>query len=302
MDRRTLGLGVAAMVAVGVAVGVTIAKHPKHTSRDDVAAYVTQVNTVQDRLRYPLTKVLVAYRAFANTQTLGAQQARQLATAQKTLLRVQHRVAALQPPVQAKHLQVLMVRLLGDEAAVTHEVALFAAFVPKFKKALNTVHVASAQLAASLGRIETPKSHALKGSKKQVLAAQQAFAAAATTAARAQADAVSAYDAKLQVALRQLQGLTPPPAFAPAYRTQRFTLRSTRAAGAKLAAGLRNTSRADVAELGRAFTVASRKSQAISAQRTEIASIKAYNSRVRALGKDARAVQAELGRLQRVLP
>lgn len=302
MDRRTVGLGVAAMVAVGAAVGVTISKHHTHTSRDDVAAYIRSANAVQDDLRYPLTQVLIAYQAFSSAQKLGPAQAKRLETAEKTLLKVRRRVDALDPPAQAKHLHALLVRLIGDEAAVTHEVALFAGFVGRFRAELATVRSASAALGIALAKIHPPTPKTLKGTKKQIAAAQRAYAAAATAAAAAQADAISAYDDTLNVALRQLQRLTPPPAFAPAYRTQRLTLKATRDAGAKLAAGLRGAHRSNVAALGRAFTLASRKSQAISAQELEISAIRAYNARVRRLGLDASALHAEVVRLQRVLP
>lgn len=302
MDRRTVGLGVAAMVAVGAAVGVTIGKHHRHSTRDDVAAYIRRVNAVQDDLRYPLTQVLAAYRAFSNAQPLGASQAKRLDAAEKTLLKVRRRMAALDPPAPARRLHVLLVRLIGDEADVTHEVALFAAFVPKFKAELATVRTASTKLGATLATIHPPAPHTLKGTKKQIAAAQRSFAKAAAAAAATQADAIDAYDNALTVALRQLRGLTPPPALAPSYRTQGFTLATTRKAGARLSAGLRSSLRSNIAALGRAFTLASRRSQATSAQRLEIAAIRAYNARVRGLGKDASAVQSEVVRLQRTLP
>ena len=302
MDRRTVVLGVAAAVAVGAAVAVTIDKRHKHTARDDVAAYIKQVNAVQDDLRYRLTKVASAYQAFAGSSTVGPAEARQLATAEQTLLRVQRRTAALVPPPQAAHLHRLLLRLVGHEAAMTHEVALLAAFLPGFKAALATVKTASAQLGTALAKIKPPTPHTLRGTKAKILAAQKVFNAAAGAAAGAQADAVTAYDAKLLVALRQLSKLRPPQAFAPAYRTQRSSLRGTRIAGAKLASALRSSNRSDVATLGRAFTISTRKSQSISAQRAQIAAVRAYNARVRAIGNDASAVQNELLKLQRTLP
>lgn len=302
MDRRTLGLGIAAVVAVGAVVAVTIGHHRKHTSRDAVASYVDEVNTIQDDLRYPLTKVEVAYRTFGSGGSLDVHQAEQLRTAQQTLIEVQRRVARLQSPPQARRLRRLIVRLVGDEASITHEVALLAAFLPGFEASMRNVHAASAQLGAALARIHPPASHAIRGTKKQIRAAQTAFTAAATKAASLQAEAIRAYDRRIEAGLRQLSRLTPPPAFAPALRTQRRTLRTTRDAGERLVAGLTDPNRSDVPRLGRAFTVASRSSQAISAQRAEIAAVRAYNARVRALGNDAIVVRAEVVRLQRALP
>ena len=302
MDRRTLGLGIAAAVAVGAVVAVTISHHRKHTPRDAVAAYLSQVNGIQDDLRYPLTKVEVAYRTFDSGQTLDASQAEQLRTAQQTLLKVQRRLAHLTPPPEGRRLRRLLLRLVGHEASITHEVALIAAFLPGFEAALRTVHGASAQLGASLAKIHPPAAHSLRGTKKQVVAAQKAFATNSRRAASAQADAIRAYDARIAVGLRQLSMLNPPPAFAPELRSQRFTLKTTREAGARLVAGLQSPNRSDVARLGRAFTVASRHSQAISQQRAEIAAVRAYNGRVRTIGDDAVAVRAEVTRLQRMVP
>jgi hypothetical protein len=125
---------------------------------------------------------------------------------------------------------------------------------------------------------------------------------AAVVSAAAQADAVDAYDAALIPVLRAFRRLHPPKALAPADAAQIRALEATRTTGARLSAGLRSTNRAGVPALGRAFTLASRVSQSVAAQRAEIRAIKAYNARARAITAAAGRVQAEVARLQRTLP
>ena len=53
-------------------------------------------------------------------------------------------------------------------------------------------------------------------------------------------------------------------------------------------------------ELNRRFTEASRLSASVPAQKAEIAAVKAYNARVRAIGRAQSAIQLEIVRLQRL--
>jgi hypothetical protein len=141
----------------------------------------------------------------------------------------------------------------------------------------------------------------VRGTAKQIARARSAFAVEATKAAAAQADAVDAYDITLAGVVRRLRGLRPPGVMAPAFRTEVRMLEATRAAGAALARELRRSNRSRVPALSRALTVAARLSGTLAAQRAEIAAVKAYDARVRALGVDATRVQSEVTRLQRTL-
>lgn len=301
MDRRTVVLGVAAAAAVGLAVFVSLPHHHHRTARDDVAAYVRRVNAVQASLRIPLTRVSLAYQHFAQKRRLGNVEAAELTHARATLVRVRRRLARLPTPPAARRLRLLVLRLIDDEANVTAEVAQIAGFLPRFDRVIRRVHAADVGLAQGIAGVTTPTSHRLKGSKKAVLKAQAAFAAASAAAASQQADVVDGYDAKLAAAAGALARLDPPPAFAPTYDAQLAALRATTASGAKLVAELRKPRRPDVAVLSDAFTRASRKSRSIAAQRAEIAALTSYNARVHALNADVTAVDRELQRLQRTM-
>ena len=67
-----------------------------------------------------------------------------------------------------------------------------------------------------------------------------------------------------------------------------------------LASELRKRNRSHVAALGRKFTLAARLSGSVSAQRAQIAAIRAYNSRVRGIGTLQGKIQQELARLQQL--
>jgi hypothetical protein len=204
-------------------------------------------------------------------------------------------------PLPAAHLRVLLVRLVGAEVGVAHEVYRLAVFTPRFNALLRQSQRASTQLGKALKTIVPPKPHLIRGTKKQVKAAQAAFAAAAAKAAAQQADAIDVYDAALGVVLARMRHLQPPPVMAPAFRTQLQTLAASRRAGNALAAELRKKNRSRVGILGRRFTLASRAAGSLRAQRLQIAAIKAYNARVQAIGAASGRVQTEVARLQRTL-
>jgi hypothetical protein len=302
MDKRTLALGAVAAAAVTTAVVVTVANgrhsNPKRTA---VASYINAVNGVQQQMRLPLTRVLTAYHDFARPGTNTRKSAQALARATRTLATVRRRISAVVPPPKAKRLHLLMLELVDQETGVTVEVQQLAAFTPRYRSTLAEYQQAGTVLARGLAAVKIPAPHRLRGTRKQIVKAQQAYTAASSAAAGAQADVVDAYDAVLLRVLRDFRRLHPPRALAPAYAAQTRALEATRAAGARLSAGLRSTNRSRVPVLGRAFTQASRISQSVAAQRAEIAAIKAYNRRARAITAAAGRVQAEVARLQRTL-
>jgi hypothetical protein len=79
-------------------------------------------------------------------------------------------------------------------------------------------------------------------------------------------------------------------------------LQDAASAGSRLANELRKPGRAGAPALGRQFTLASREAQTLTAQRAEIAAVRAYNTRARAISSSSAAVERELARLQATLP
>lgn len=304
VDKRTVALGLAAVGAVTAAVVVTVANHKGGPSapRKRVGAYIDDVNTVQNAMRAPLARVLLAYRDFARQSAVAHDPKPELAAATTTLERLERRLAAIPAPVEARRLRALLLQLVSKEAMLTNEVRQMAVFAPPFGKLVRQAHTANVRLDAALRAVKIPQAHPVKGTKAQILAAQKTYQGQAAVAAAAQADAIAVYDGTLLGIVRQLGKLRPPPAFGPGYRAQLHAFESLRAAGARLSAELRSSNRSNVATLGREFTIASRSAQSTAAQKAQIAAIKQYNARAEDVRAAAARVQVELQRLQSQLP
>jgi len=300
MDFKTVALGIAAAVAVGAAVTLTLiggSGSPKHNA---VARYIKDADQVQQQMQAQLTNTAKAYRAFASGGTPAPELGPQLVQAELTLRRLRRRLVALPAPVPAKRLRALLIRLTSSEVSTAHEVGQLGAFASRYSALLNEAKKDGAELSVALAAVKPPKAHKIRGTKKQVQRAQAKFTAAASAAAAQQADAVDAYDAKIAAVQRRLRKLNPPPVMSPAYRAQMQTLQASRAAGSALAQELRKKNRSRVAVFGRRFTLAARSAGSVNAQKAQIAAIKAYNDRVRAIGTLQGDVQQELARLQQL--
>ena len=298
MDRRTVALGVAAVAAVVAAVIVTITTSRSSTpGHDATAAYIKRVDTIEQRMRVQLTKAAAAYRDFSGGKIHSSLEP-DLVRAEQTLRAFERRLIALPSPPVAAHLKALLVKLARSQVQVSAEVRVLAVFAPKFSAVVRNAATAGKRLSAALAAIVPPKAHKLRGTRKQVAAAQKAFGVAAAQAAAKQADAVDAYDAELARVQRELALLQPPAVMRSAFVTQQRTFTATRRAGAVLAATLRQSNRSRVSVAGRRFTIATRGAASVAAQQLQIASVKAYNARVRAIGAIQASIQAEVARLQ----
>lgn len=303
-DRRTAVLGVAAAGAVTAAVVVTVANHGSSGSpqRRDVTAYINAVNDVQHRMGKPLTRVFTAYRDFTGHGSSTQNAAPELADAARTLQVLRARLAALPAPPEAHRLRRLLLDLVRRQAAVTREAQGMAGFSPRFARALAVAKRANVVLGTTLRSIPVPATHAVRGTRKQVLAAQKAYRRDARASAAAQAEAIDAYDTAIEGVLRRLAALEPPDVLAPSYATQVKALRAVHDSGVRLANALRQPTRTDVPALGRKFVLSSRIAQSVAAQKAQIAAIERYNARARAIESSSSLVQQEELRLQRTLP
>jgi hypothetical protein len=304
LDKRTVVLGVAAAAAVAAAATATAINHKSNGSkqRREVTAYIDAVNAIENQMHKPLARVMLAYRDFTAARSGGREAVSELAAAAPTLVRLDRRLAALPAPPEAKKLRAGLVRLVGEQAAVTREVQRLAAFAPHYSAVLRSAHAASAQLGLALHAVKIPTPHVLRGTKRQILAAQSQYTAESNAAAAAQADAIDAYDRTITRVVGRLRKLQPPASLVPTYRAQLRSLRDAAAAGTRLANELRKPDRARVPALGRRFTIASREAGTLVVQRREIAAIRAYNARARAISSSSADVERELARLQANLP
>jgi len=304
LDRRTVVLAVAAVGAVAAAVAVTVFRHDSKGSpqRLAVADYVDRVNTIQNQMHAPLSRVMLAYRDFTGQGNATHDPSTELATAAATLARLDRKLASEPAPPEARTLRRRLLALVSGQAAVTREVQLLAAFSAPYGAILRTARADNARLDRALAAVTVPKPHAIKGTRKRVRNAQRRFRAEAKAAATTQADAIDAYGRQIATVLRRLERLTPPAVLQPTWSAQIRAFRQIRRTATALASELRSPKRNDVATLGRAFAASSRIAQSTAAQRAQIAAIEQYNARARALSSAAIRVRSELLRLQRTLP
>lgn len=302
MSRRTtIVLGVVAAGTVAAAIFVTLAGGSSESAgHKQVSAYIESVNLIQSQMTLEMARVRAAYRNFGKASG-GPAATRQLAEADRTLRTLQRRLAALEAPPAGARLRRLLLALVTQEAAVTREVAQLSGYLPGFRAALAQFDRAAATVRRSLAAAAFPAARAVHGTAAQIAAARAAFDTATAQAAAAQATALETYDRSLAAVVLRFRGLTTPPVLRPAVDAQLRAFADMRAAGSDLAAALRRVDRARLPALERRFAVASRSAQALGAQRAEIAAVKAFNHRVRAIATAVTRVQAEITRLQQTL-
>ena len=295
---QRVGLAVAVLALV-LAVAGCGGGSEKSARRNAVAEYIVRIDTVEQQLRVPLTKVEKAYSEFGKKKEPPKATAARLASAEATLHTLKTRVALIPAPPDAKKLRVLMVRLTGAEVELAHELSTLAVFLPAFVRALQPLGAANTTLKTSLAAIKVPTPTSVPPAKLK--AARAAYTREVDAAAAAQADALDAYLATITTVQAGLRGLDPPPALTPSYREQAATLAKVHATGTALIAALRANDFKHVAGLNRAFQEAAQTSSSMSSQHAQIAAIKAYNARVQAIGALARAVDTERANVQKRL-
>ena len=221
--------------------------------RDSVESYIEQVNAIQADLREPLNSVAQVNVEFSAKGAKLEKLRPRLARSEQTFRRLHSRVAKLAPPAQAAKLQRAFLALVDAEADLAGEVSALASFLPDFRTALDPVAPASRRLRKQLAGADTPA---------------------------AQAEELERYRAGLELAVTRLEALDPPRVLAPARDAQLRTLERVRTSAAELARGLRADDREALPTLIAAFANAGRSGESVSAQKAQIAAIRAYNGRV----------------------
>jgi hypothetical protein len=242
--------------------------------RDAVDRYVREANTVQNELRRPLTDVTRATREFGTGASDLEKERPRLAKATRTLATLQRRLERLDPPPDARRLHRLLIRLVSAQRDLTDELRTVVVVLPELDAASRPVSTAGKRLQAELSAAKTGP---------------------------AQAAALERYRAALVAPLAMARKVEPPPLLAPLRATQITTLVRLRRTAAQLAAALRQRRGAEVSRLVAQFQEAARTPATVSAQRSRIAAIEAYNARVEGVAKLAAAVQRERDRLDRVV-
>ena len=293
-----LAAGAGALVIVLLAAGCGGDGAKKAQRRQAVTHYIDSVNIVERQLRTPLLQVERTYRSFSGRGVKKGATAG-FVEAESTLRKLRTELAALDAPPDARPLRRRLLQLLDAERALAHELTLLAAFLPRFSDALRPLAPADKQLKTALAAVTVPKPKSVPASK--LAAARAAYKRAVAAASAAQAAALETYVAKVAAVRDRLRPLHAPPAVVPAYRTQLQTLARVITTGRAVIAALRAGKYTQVAALDQAFQQAAATSTSLSAQREQIAAVKAYDARVRAVNNLALAVDRERSRLQKTL-
>lgn len=278
-----LGLAVAFVVLLAGCGG-----HPS-SQRSQVAQYISHVNRIESALSAPLTMVTRVSAAVSSgarkTVTAVSLDARdyQLAVALGQIHVQERRLRGLAAPPEAAHLRSLLLALTSDEAALTTQLRLLIAFLPRFTSVM-------APLQPALARLE------------RALSVRQAPGAAAVSAVyAAKVTALRSFQATTRVIVVRLGRLTPPEVSRAAYRAQLASLRGMGSSAARLAAALASRTPGDVRPLLVDFDRAALATRTRSVQRAQIAEIRAYDAKSRRLSTLAEQIARERLRLASTL-
>lgn len=271
-----------ALLAVLVLAGCGQQSSP---ARMSLARYVTQVNHVETALATPVATIthVSADASRRGHGTLTGAETRRLVTqlsAAVAQIRAQEaRLQGLRAPPAATHLRALLLRYTGQEAALTHQLGLLIAFLPRFGTVVAPVGPDLARLERALG----------------VHSAAGTSAVAAVYAAKA--TALRAFRAQAQGIIDRLRGLTPPAVSVPTYRAQISALRGMATSAGRLASALAGGAPGNVTPLLVQFERAALATRTRSVQRAQIAAIHAYDHQTAQLTRLAEDISRERLRL-----
>jgi hypothetical protein len=291
--RRRLALAVVLLPVIAGGCGQQSSQRPA------VAKYVKQVNTIEAALATPLASVASAGNEFSQEQrssvsqqqqstgksilTLGPSPEQTLQKAWVEIRALRTRLAALKTPPAAEHLRVLLLKLIGDQAAMTRQVEELVTFLPRYAATLGSLGPATRRLEA-------------------VLSERTAYGATAVSAVFAsKAAALRRFRTTTAALVVQLRRLRPPPVSQPGYKAQVAALQAMGASAGHLAAMLASGSPSNVGPVLTKFDRAAASTNSVAVQKAEIAAAHAYNSRVSALDALSQKVALERLRLSNTL-
>jgi hypothetical protein len=237
---------------------------------DAVDAYIERVNQSSATLVDQNVAINTAFRRFSTSKNSAAEIAA-LANARDELRRAQRKLAAANPPVEARKLHRFLRRMLALETAVAKDMVWAARYTPRFERTLAPLRTAGARLSHD---------------------------AAAASGWDAQAAVFREYRTAIAPVLSRLNALDAPPELRPSLVAERTLVRRSVSLAAAAEAALRARRGAEatarISELSRLSTggIARR------AHVRQAAAVKAYNRRLRAIA--ALRLRADRERLRLV--
>jgi hypothetical protein len=277
------------VLAMGIALAACGSSHS--SARPAVARYIRAVDRIELGLRAPVAAVTQAGSQLAaapkrttllgNLEHLGSEQA--LSDSLTKLEAARAELAGMKTPVPARHLRSLLLSLTAAEADVTHQLRLLAVFLPRFSAALAPLGPATISL-------------------ERVLTQTQASGTAAVAALyAAKAQALRHFHGVTTGIVTRLHRLHPPRVSMAQYRAELGSLTGMSSASGRLAGALAGGTPGNVSTLLVAFDRAAASTRSRSAQRAQIAAIKAYDAGGARLNRLSSAVAVERLRLANTL-
>lgn len=266
--RLALWLVVALLLAA-VAVGYLVVDRGS-PRRDAVAAYIEQANDVQSGLLTRLGSINTAYARLRLDPKTAAAQAPTLAQAERTIASARRRLAAVEPPPDARVLHARLLRLLALERSL-------AADVTDLARHLGLITTGMQELAAATARLSREL--------------QQG------TSTAAQARAFDGYSTRLDAAAARVSKTTVPVLLASSRGDDVARLNRISTVADDLGRAIKAGNVADVRSLLRRLQREVRAAAGASGR----SFVTVYNQRVRRIGAARVAVETELRRLGREL-
>jgi hypothetical protein len=243
--------------------------------RDDVDAYIRDVNTIRQELLISYTQAAATYRSFTTSPEELEKLRPKLVQAEQTVRRLDRRLAALEPPSPARQLHRLVRQVAAAQLELADELERTAGYLPAYQAALQPLDSAEEKLRRALRSATTVK---------------------------AQRQAFEAFAAAVDTSLERLRALQAPAVMSGTHATQADALERLADATAELARGLRpDADRTELPRLVERFINAPLAAQSVAAQRVRIDAVKAYNERVARVRELAAAVERERVRLEQSL-
>ena len=258
-------------VAALLAAGITAALYLRPTEDEEVAEYIEQVNTTQQRFSTRYGSIDRTFREFRLSRDAAEEQLPELRDAARTLTQLRVSLAGVEAPADAAQLRTRLLAYLRQQEAVAYELVGVAAYLPK------------------LGQAEAPLTSASKRLRVGLAASDPDD----------QAAAVQRYAVDLRRVAKLLEGIEAPELLAPSHRAYVRQLRAYAAGSEGLRRAIAANDQAAVdAAVARMETVATAPS---GTARAQAAAIRAYNERVRRMRTLTVALEKERQRLERDL-
>ena len=267
----------AVLVAIALVIAVLLGfhSHPKakgETRRQAVGAYIVRVGRIQVAMAAKVRAVDRSYKLFAKQpQTMG-KRVPQYRHAEQTLTDLRERLKLVPPPPDARKLRRLLLELADENIVMAHSVTALAAYLP------------------ALARVQAPLRTAVPTLQAEVRAAKTAHE---------QATAFDAYAATTSAVARDVAHVKAPSFFVRARNAEAAQLRRLSELAAGIAGALRNKQLQQARNLSAKLGREQAQTAVVRAQHD--AAI-AYNARLSAISKTAKAIELERRRLERRVP